>query len=409
MTCQIACSTTTAVSEEFSYDPPGSTVTTDKPIEAPKRRSDWLDGASVHLDTDFPGARLNYAVLDGDSVLRLRVDPENDPINNSAWYAFRISSKERRDVKVELRYSGGVHRYIPKVSSDGAAWQPLRDGRYQSDTTNGIARFRLSVGPDTLWVAGQELLTSATIQAWADRLVRLPYVDRAEFGRSRQGRPLQRLLITEAPNPKRFVVLLGRQHPPEVTGSLALEAFVDAVVDSTETARAFRRAFATVVVPLLNPDGVDGGHWRHNAAGVDLNRDWAPFNQPETRQVRDLLLGLKRNPDHAVFFALDFHSTQEDVFYTLAKDLPTNPPNLTDHWLEGIARMLPDYRVNEESYGLGSPISKNWLYETFGCPSITYEAGDEVDRDMLRRVAGAGAMTMMTLLLNELPHGGEKR
>ena len=40
-----------------------------------------------------------------------------------------------------------------------------------------------------------------------------------------------------------------------------------------------------IVYPLMNPDGVDEGHWRHNTGGIDLNRDWAHYNQPETRQV----------------------------------------------------------------------------------------------------------------------------
>ncbi len=42
---------------EFSYDPPGSFITTDKPIRAQLRSGAWLDGESVHLDTYFDGGR----------------------------------------------------------------------------------------------------------------------------------------------------------------------------------------------------------------------------------------------------------------------------------------------------------------------------------------------------------------
>jgi len=41
----------------------------------------------------------------------------------------------------------------------------------------------------------------------------------------------------------------------------------------SELAREFRRRFSIIMVPLLNPDGVVLGHWRHNVNGVDLNRD----------------------------------------------------------------------------------------------------------------------------------------
>ena len=33
--------------------------------------------------------------------------------------------------------------------------------------------------------------------------------------------------------------------------------------------------FRVLAFPLMNPDGVDLGHWRHNAGGIDLNRDWS--------------------------------------------------------------------------------------------------------------------------------------
>ncbi len=40
-----------------------------------------------------------------------------------------------------------------------------------------------------------------------------------------------------------------------------------------------------LILPLLNPDGMALGHWRHNLGSVDLNRDWGIFGQPETTAV----------------------------------------------------------------------------------------------------------------------------
>ncbi len=397
-----ACARTMSVSEEFSYDPPGSTVTTDKPISPPGQSDAWLDGQSVGVSTRFPGGGLAGVQWQGDSLLQLEIRPENAPVNNSAWFAFRVWAPQEREVVIDLRYAEGTHRYIPKISVDGRDWTPLADGRFLPDTVDGTARLRLRVGPDSLWVAAQELKTSREIYAWMDDLAALPFVEVAEFGQSRLGRPLRRLQIG-APEPaNRYVLVMGRQHPPEVTGSLALEAFVETIADSSALAQRFRRAFTTLAVPLVNPDGVDGGHWRHNAGGVDLNRDWAAFNQPETRQVRDLFLSTVEDQSARVYFAIDFHSTQEDVFYTLTPDLPTEPADFTPRWLAAIGAALPEYRVYEEAFGLGSPISKNWFYETFRCPAVTYEAGDEVDRALLRGVADRSARAMMRLLLEAI-------
>ena len=84
-----------------------------------------------------------------------------------------------------------------------------------------------------------------------------------------------------------FIVIVGRQHPPEVTGSLNLFPFLATVLGDSSLARQFRARYQLIIYPFLNPDGVALGHWRHNTGGVDLNRDWGPFTQPETRLVRD--------------------------------------------------------------------------------------------------------------------------
>ena len=134
--------------------------------------------------------------------------------------------------------------------------------------------------------------------------------------------------------------------------------------------------------------------------GVDLNRDWLHFNQPEGRLVSDAFLDLKEKAP--VLFGIDFHSTQEDVFYTLSRDLETDPPGFTDAWLDAIRTAFPDYHVNDEPFGLGSPVSKNWFYETFNAPAVTYEVGDESDRALIRRLSTAAAEALMELLLDEM-------
>ncbi len=402
-----ACSRKMSLKDEFHYDPPGSFVTTDKPITPPVRSSAWLDGADIRLDTDFEGARINDATLDGDSLLDLTIAPERNPVNNSPWYAFRLISERERDLKVRLTYEDGKHRYVPKISDDGRTWKAIARSRMHPDTAAGTLDFQVELDHDTLWIAAQELINTDYIDDWIAVLEERSYVVREIFGRSRQDRPLTAVKIGEDPAAEKYVFIIGRQHPPEVTGSIALEAFVEAIAAQTPLAERFRRSFKTVAVPLMNPDGVDGGHWRNNAGGVDLNRDWHHFNQPETRRARDyftqLAGGSGKGKGKGAYFAIDFHSTQEDIFYTLAKDIPTHPEGFTDAWLDDIKSKLPRYRVVEESFGLEAPISKNWFNRTFGCPAVTYEVGDEVDRDLIRKVSRQAARSMMRLLLEEQP------
>jgi cytosolic carboxypeptidase protein 6 len=147
----------------------------------------------------------------------------------------------------------------------------------------------------------------------------------------------------------RHVLVISRQHPPEVTGTIALVAFVEEITGNSPLAHEFRRHFRTHIVPIMNPDGVDLGHWRHNTRGVDLNRDWIDFLQPETRMVRVAFLRETSRPGAAVWFATDFHSTQRDV---------------------------------------------------------TYEVGDSTDPVLIREVAATAARGMMEVLLDELRRAG---
>ncbi len=385
-----------------AYDPPGAVVTMDKPITRPHRRTIGMRSAGVYASNEFAGGRLDDFFRTSDSLYTAVIRPENAPINNSPWYAFQLWADRPQTIYVEMTYVDGTHRYVPKLSRDGHRWRPIDPAAYRPDTSAGTARLRLDVGPDTLWVSAQELLTSDDVDAWTARLAERPWVTRDVIGTSRQGRPLYRLTITEAWPATDFVLVIGRQHPPEVTGSLAVQTFLETLADDTDLARRFRRRFAVLAVPLVNPDGVDEGHWRHNTGGVDLNRDWLDFNQPETRQVRDAFLPLREDPDATVYFAVDFHSTQYDVFYTLDRSLEAFPDGLVDRWLETIAARLPTYTVRDEPFGLGSPVSKNWFYETFGATAVTYEVGDENDRDRIRSVARTAAEALMERLL-EVP------
>ena len=55
-----------------------------------------------------------------------------------------------------------------------------------------------------------------------------------------------------------------------------VEAFVDRMIDDNDPVvrRLLDRA-AFYVVPNMDPDGARRGHTRMNAAGANLNREWA--------------------------------------------------------------------------------------------------------------------------------------
>lgn len=364
--------------------------------EVKERRWSFAEDGVV-FDAEFPRARLTECTAMGKGEYDVAVRPEDLPVNNSPWFAFKVSAAKETTIVVHLRCVGGTLRYRPKISTDGVQWVMLPEEAFTNGPKENECTLRLEIGPQTLWVAAQEPVSKEEMTAWAQTLERLPYVTRSEFGKSIAGNPMWRLDIGKS-EAKRHVSIIGRQHPPETTGSLALMRFIEEIAGDSEVARTFREEFHVLVIPLMNPDGVDAGHWRHNLGHVDLNRDWGPFVQPETKAAAEQISALK--DQGRLFLHLDFHSTFNDVFYTQPDDAPASPAMFAARWLEGVQKRVPDYHVNREASPTPKMVtSAYWAHKTFGIPSITYEIGDNTDRAMLKRVAAGAAQEMMTLLL----------
>lgn len=390
----------------FSYDPPDVTNTADKEITPQKKRIIGVGEPTVWVSNSFEGARVSDFYMAEDSVLEIFIEPENAPINNSPWYAFKIWSDSMRTAEVRLNYSDASHRYIPKVNvyRDGG-WEIDKPAELIRDDSDSTATLRLSLSPDPVIVSAQALHTPAHLEeVLAKRnITGHNYVERSVAGKSKEGRPVYQYVITEAAESETapVLILLSRQHPPEVSGYRASLYFMEEITADNELARRFRETFVTYAFPMINPDGAANGHWRHNAGGVDLNRDWENFNQPETRAVRDALLPLAGMENRKVFYGLDFHSTNENIFYPINEEVKTVPDNFTQEWSDRVIAAHPEVSFNVEEFDTSSPISKNWIYKSFGADAVTYEVDDELDAGTLETVSRSAARLMMEMLLEK--------
>ncbi len=371
----------------------------------------------ITFDNDFAGARLNGITQDNDTLYTAIIAAENYPINPSAWYAFKISAKTPRTVWIHLTYLNAKHRYFPKISRDGLTWQTVdsSDCRLEKDTTIKATTFqenalsesayvRIRVDERPTWVAAQEMLTTKVVGKWAKELTKKSFVSREIIGKSSQNRPLECLRIGEDKSDSKMMIVIGRLHPPEVTGTLALQSFVETLCSDSETARQFRKEYTVFVVPIMNPDGVDNGHWRHNTGGIDLNRDWADFNQPETQMVRDFLRKKLNNTGRKLYFGIDFHSTWDDIFYTNTTDKPTNMDGLINRWFDEFEKTIPNYKVNARpsKVQLNSVISKAFFNREFNAEALVYEVGDNTSRDFTALKSRTAAEKLMALALEYL-------
>ncbi len=362
--------------------------------------------SGIAIDTNFPAGALESCTIDLNGLVTISIAPEDEPpINCSPWYAFRLHTAEPREVTIKLTYTACGHRYWPKTSMDGQAWDYLPETKVQVTEFSGRDQARLLVSTDAspVFVSAQEILVPPTYDAWLDGLEDHSAVTRSLLGKSAEGRDIELIHIGNA-SAREQVVLVGRQHPPEVTGALAMFPFVETLLGDSELALRFRERFQVTAVPMLNPDGVVRGFWRHNTGGVDLNRDWGPFSQPETQLMKGVLDAMAANPEQDLRLLFDFHSTNRDIFYTIPDELPTDPELYTAKWLSRYQELMPGYEVERDArHTVGRPISKGYSYDTYGIPAITFEIGDETDRELIKRIGKQSAIAMMETLLATPP------
>jgi len=371
---------------------PLSILLTPQPAAAGYCESDY-----ALVDDNFSGGNVGACEFSSNSVVSVVITPEDaPPINQSAWYSFRLSPRQASEFEISLRFVDGHARYLPKISEDGEHWATLGEDKYSISDDRSTLTIRLTERTDPLFVSAQELMVADDYERWMRKLAAHPELANKTLGRSIAGRPIQALVTQRR---SEVVYLFGRQHPPEITGGMAMQRFVETVFADTPLAREFRARFMLILVPLINPDGVEAGHWRHNLGGRDLNRDWGPFSQPETQSIKRLIDELDADGISPKLM-LDFHSTQRSRFYTQMPEDFDEELDFARDWLNRSRERMPEFDfLYDPRKPSGQENTKNFFFSTYHIPAITYEIGDEVDRELISSTTPIFAEEMMRVML----------
>ncbi|MFY0629765.1 MAG: hypothetical protein JXR05_05245 [Flavobacteriaceae bacterium] len=375
--------------------------TTTKPIKLQTKKVFAIEQLDVFASNEFDGARLNNFTKLNDSTVVAYIEPENTPINNSAYFAFDIWSSNSRSIYIKFEYpSGFSHRYHPKIKRNNS-WSILDSSLVVSSKNEYL--IKLNINSKKTTVAAQKVHSSSKVKSWYTKIAKenKSLVTLKKIGKSRLGRDLAVLdIYSGSKKNKPIIVLFTRQHPPEVTGYFAFQEFVKTII-SDPISSDFLNKYRILAFPLLNPDGVDLGHWRHNAGGVDTNRDWSKYNQPEIKQVIQHITKQSKSNNAKIILGLDFHSTWYDIFYTNKKREGTSLPNFITDWFNGLEKEIPNYKVNEASGNSTKPVSKGWFLYGLNATGITYEIGDETPLSRIHLIGKTSAQQMMQILLKK--------
>ena len=353
---------------------------------------------TVKIDFSFSGSgNLSCEVIKSDYI-KIFINPElDDSINPSPWFAFR-KSEHSKSIKLALDYKNYHHRYHPKISIDKKSWNKIDEANISKKENGKIVVIDFLPSSQKNYVASQELITNFWYNKWYNELENSGRVRREIIGFSVLKNPIPMFFVEKNIN-NPYILILGRQHPPEVTGAFAMRGFINQLLNKNSLSDSFLKNYNILFVPLMNPDGVMNGYWRYNENKKDLNRDWGIFIQPETDAVNKKLTELK-NKKLALF--IDFHSTFKNLFYIsdIAEESPMK--NFLEDWLLGSRKSLSEANYKYEiinSLNKDNGVSKNYIYNKYKIPSVTYEVSDNEARDVIQQSSSILAINLMELLL----------
>ncbi len=294
------------------------------------------------------------------------------------WFYFRVDSEIAQDLELRIvnagqaAYPSGWLDYKACASTDGETWI-----RIPTTYDDGVLTLHLRTTAATTFLAYFEPYSTdrhrALIAHWASQ----PGFRHTVLGLTLDGRPLDKLTVGDGPLQ---VWLYARQHPGETMAEWWMEGALPFLASPDGQATALRQAATFHIVPNMNPDGSARGHLRTNAAGIDLNREWAAASPTRSPEVWHVLEAMRQS---GVDFALDVHGDEAipHVFTAGFEGIPSWTPGrdaLYRTYTSALQAVTADFQTTA-GYPVPAPntanlaISSNYVAETFGAVAMTLE------------------------------------
>jgi murein tripeptide amidase MpaA len=338
---------------------------------------------TLRISSNFDSGNIDVVALNGpqDIQLAIRKDAHSEFYQ---WFHFRLSGAAGVACKLTLTncagsaYPGGWPDYKVRVSEDRITWT-------QAKTSYHAGQLTIEHTPksNSLWLAYH---APYSMERHHDMIARLAQATDASLdvlGQSLDGQDLD--LITLSPPagvaaPFKIWVI-ARQHPGESMAEWCAEGLLDRLIDRTDPViKKLRQTCLFYVVPNMNPDGSRRGHLRTNAAGVNLNREWA---SPSLAKSPEVLHVLDKMIETGCDFNLDIHGDESIPHNFIAgfdgiPSLSDRQSRLINQYKTALARVSPDFQTavgyeNSRPGKANMTMSTNALAERFGCLAMTLE------------------------------------
>jgi murein tripeptide amidase MpaA len=336
---------------------------------------------AILVSSNFDSGNIEVIKADeaDDIQVKVRKDTNSDFLQ---WFHFRVNGVREQEVKIrimnaaETTYPEGWDNYRCCVSYDRNHW-------FRTDTeyVNGELVIKFYAEHDTVnlayftpysYDAHQDLIATCQTSGLAEHQV---------IGHTVEGRDLDLITLGEEMFDEYKVWVIARQHPGESMAEWFMEGFLSRLLDPDDSvSRKLVEQAVFYIVPNMNPDGSILGNLRSNAAGANLNREWA---DPSEEKSPEVYWVLKKMEETGVDLLLDVHGDEELPYNFISanegipsytKEMNALEEGFKNYW----ASICPDFQT-EHGYDLDKPgeadlrICTNQIAEKFGAVALTIE------------------------------------
>ena len=298
------------------------------------------------------------------------------------WFYFRVSGAMNSNLSLkilnagEASYPEGWDDYQARASYDKQTWflVPTKfDGK--------VLTIEHQPAHNSVFYAFFAPYSYERHLGFISKIQNLPDCEVSSLGKTVENREIDLVKIgNDIPGGKK-IWFLGRQHPGESMASYFMEGLINRLIDGNDpVSRVLLQKAVFYIVPFINPDGAIAGNLRANAAGVNLNREWA---NPDPTKAPEVFHILRKMIETGVDLNLDIHG-DECLPYNFISSIEGIPA--FDHRLKYLLETFktewlavsPDFQT-KEGYPINEPGTANLnicskaIGERFGCLSMTIE------------------------------------
>lgn len=340
----------------------------------------------LHISTAFDSGAIKVMSLADPQNIQLHIRRDNAS-DFAQWFHFALQGAA--DVALRLRFLNAGQSAYPKgwegyrvvASYDRQHWF-----RIDTQFDGQVLSFELTPEAPCVYFAYFEPYSYERHLDLLASVTRSRLVTQERLGSTLDGRDMTLLVVTDAQSAmplaqKKKVWLIARQHPGETMAEWFVEGFLQRLVDAADpVARVLLNQCVFYVVPNMNPDGAVRGNLRTNAAGANLNREWAAPNLDKSPEV---FLVRQKMQQVGVDLFLDAHG-DEALPYNFVAGCEGNPgytprlEALEERFKAAWLASCPDFQT-AQGYGRAQPgqgnqtLATHWVGQDFDCLALTIE------------------------------------